>query len=141
MIEFFRILFFSKVLLLTPQPVELFGEIEIRPKEPLVAITRGATIEIDVSSMVKKSGDDGVLELDRRVKEQFPAAAIEALLIAKDEQISLQYEGHFAYSKGKVMLLLETDSGVPVNVEFEKVILTSRIRLESAKVWWRNYKH
>ena len=55
MIEFLRLLFFSNILLVTPQPIELRGEVELKPLAPLVAINEGASIWIDVSSMVNLS--------------------------------------------------------------------------------------
>jgi hypothetical protein len=78
MIEFLRLLFFSNILLVTPQPIELRGEVELKPLAPLVAINEGASIWIDVSSMVKRRREETALDLDLRVKELFPDGAIEA---------------------------------------------------------------
>lgn len=138
---FLRILFFSRVVLLTPMPINLFGEVELNPQEPLTAITRGACIQINVSSIITKSKQIGVLEFERRMEELFPAGSIEAILIGKDTRpLTLFYDGNFAYSKNEVFLTLHADGGVPTDVEFDRIIITSNIELKSVLVSWKNYK-
>ncbi|NOS76177.1 MAG: hypothetical protein HOP36_16895 [Methyloglobulus sp.] len=141
MMTFFRILLFSKVMLLTPEPIDIFGVAEFKLKQPLTAITTGARIEINISSMIEPR-QAGRSELERRIKSEFPVGSIEATLIGKDkQQVRLRYDANYAYSQNEVELTLAADGGVPINIEFEKLIIVSRIKLKSVLVSWRNYKH
>jgi len=140
--EFLRILFFAKVVLLTPVPIDLFGDVELKPRKQLTAITTGASIEIDVSSMITKPQQEGIIEFRRRVAEMFPAGTIEVKLFGKDKrEVVLRYGEGAAFSNDAVFLVLYADDGVPPDVEFERVLLTSRIKLKAVKVAWKNYKH
>ena len=125
---------------MTPQPIELRGEVELKPLAPLVAINEGASIWIDVSSMVKRRREETALDLDLRVKELFPDGAIEAVLVSKALNVPLRYKGHFAYGGDNVKLIVESDGGVPVDVEFNAIVITTSVPLESVSVWWRNYE-
>lgn len=140
--EFLSILFFAKTVLLTPVPIDLYGDLDMRLRTPLTAITSGASIEVSVSSMILIREKEGILEFRRRVKSAFPPGAIEAKLIGNDgREVKLRYEGHFAFSHDAVELALTANSGVPENVEFERVVVTSHIKLESVLVSWKNHKH
>lgn len=140
--EFFLILFFSKTVLLTPNPIMLNGEIQLIPKDPLEAITTGASIQIDVSSMIKQGEDEGFLEFDKRLLESFPAGAINAKLIGNDKtEVMLTYEGASLTNKESTMLSLYSEGGVPTDIEFNKVVVTSNIELKDIKIYWKNFKH
>lgn len=143
MMEFLRILFFAKTVLLTPEPINLLGDVELRPREPLTAITAGASIEIDVSSMITKPRQESVEDFYRRAEAMFPSGAAEAKLLTKDKrEVVLNYDQRgIAFSNDTVFLVLSADGGVPTDIEFEIVRLTSRIELQSVKVTWKNYKH
>jgi hypothetical protein len=139
--EFVLILLFGKTVLLTPAPIDLFGDVQLGPEKPLSAITDGAIIEIDVSSMIKIRAQEGLLDFVARVKRDFPAGTIEAKLISANGQIvRLRNTDSFAMGKDRVMLDLSAEGGVvPTDVKFDKVIVSSSIRLKSVKVMWRNY--
>ena len=65
------ILFFSKMVLLTPSPITLSENwIEIIPEKPLIAITGGAAIYVDVSSITNN------FEIDS-LREKFPKNSIQ----------------------------------------------------------------
>lgn len=136
--EFFLILFFSKVVALTPQPVDILGTLEIRPVEPLKAITSGASIEIEVSHLL---GDvEGIVEREHKIKELFPAWTIKAELhSSRHKPIALHYEGNFAWSNESTWLILSGVPGLPTGVEFDKVVVKSQIRLAGVRVSWKNY--
>jgi hypothetical protein len=141
LMEFLRILFFAKMVLLTPEPIDLHGSVELRPREPLIAITTGASIEVDVSSMITKNPQEGVVEFRRRVNTMLPLGAIEAKLLGSETRaVALRYDGSVAYSENQVMLSLTSDTGVPTGTEFTQVVVMSRVDLKSIKVSWRNYK-
>ena len=141
MIDFIRILLFAKTLLLTPEPIDLFGDVELRPLKPLTAITAGADIEIDVSSMFTKPKEEDVVDFRRRLAETFPTGTIEAKLFGEGGQVEiLSFDGNSAFSDHAVILLLGAKNGVPTDVKFERVLITSRVKLHSVNVSWKNYK-
>ena len=142
MMEFLSILFFAKTVLLTPVPIDLYGDLDMRLRTPLTAITSGASVEVNVSSMISKPEKEGILEFGRRIKSAFPPGTLEAKLIGNDgQEVKLSYEGNYAYSNDAVLLVLTANNGVPKKVEFERVVVTSHIKLKSVLVSWKNFKH
>ncbi len=140
--EFLSILFFAKTVLLTPVPIDLYGDLDMRLRTPLTAITSGASIQVNVSSMISKSEKEGILEFGRRVESAFPPGTIQAKLTGNDgQEVKLSYEGNYAYSSDAVLLTLTANNGVPKNVEFERIIITSHIKLKSVLLSWKNHKH
>jgi hypothetical protein len=140
MIEFLRILFLGKMLLITPQPVDLDGMVEFKLGEPLTAITAGATLEIDVSSMISKRREEPIIDFRRRVDEAFPAGTVEATLFGENVRVEMPYTGNYAYSDAGVTLLLQSKDGVPTGVEFSRLTITSQSTLRSIAVRWRNHQ-
>jgi len=139
--EFLLILLFGKSVLLTPVPVVLHGSMELQPEAPIEAITSGASIQIDVSSIVSWDTKEGILEFRQRLKKQFPPGSIKAELFGDgNKKTTLTYKGNHLFNKDSVMLSLYGDNGVPTDVEFKKVILTSSIELKGVKVLWKNHK-
>lgn len=140
--EFFLILFFAKTISLTPEPVDLIGEMELQPKEPLKAITSGASIQIDVSSTITWGGDEGIVELRQRLAKMFPANSIKAKLIGNSNQeVVFTYKGNHLFNRDSVTLSLYSDNGVPTDMEFRRVIITSNIELKGVYIFWKNHKH
>jgi hypothetical protein len=142
MLEFLRILFFGHVVLITPQPVDLYGTVEFSLEEPVAAITTGATLEVDVSSMIAKPREEPIAAFRQRVDAMFARGAIEATLFgANDVSVHMQYNGNHAYSDTGVTLLLESADDVPTGVEFTRLEVSSQMTLKSVTLSWRNYKH
>lgn len=142
--EFFLVLFLSNIVLLTPEPIDLFGETVLNLTGPLKAITSGAGIEIDVSSIVheEKLWDEDILGLRENLNKRFPVGTVRAILHTKNGRVIELNDGHYAHSKHKVWLLLSASQGVPTGIEFDKVvIITNKVTLKGVKVLWRNYKH
>lgn len=140
--EFFLILFFSKTVLLTPDLINLHGRLELVPDRPIEAITSGASIQIDVSSMVAWDGKEDILIFRKKLSEHFPPGTITAQLIGKDnKEVTLSYQGNHLFNKNNVMLSLYAGNGMPTDIEFTKVIIESNIKLLGIKVIWINYKY
>ena|SRR5688572_25697929 len=140
MLEFLKILFFGKVFLITPQPVDIDGMVEFKLREPVAAITSGATLEIDVSSTILKRRDESITDFRRRVDETFPAGTVVATLFGDSLLVDMAYSGNHAYSDNSVTLLLQSKDGVPTGVEFTRLTITSQSTLKSTLVRWRNYE-
>ena len=140
--EFFLILFFARMVLLTPEPVDLHGQLVLTPAKSLEAITPGASIQIDVSSLIKWGEKEDILAFRKRLEGRFPSGGIGARLIGRDSQeVVLRYEGNHQFNESSVMLSLYADEGVPTNIEFTKVILESDVELKGVRVFWKNYKN
>ncbi len=139
---FFLILFLGKSVLLTPTPVILENTLVLVPKEPISAVTSGASLEIDVSSIVMKSKEERTVEFRARVKKLFPPHTIKANLVQKNgEKIPLIYAGYFSFNNKGTWLSLSSESGVPTGKEFITVEVISKIKIEDVTIHWRNYKH
>lgn len=140
--EFFLILFFAKSILLTPDPVDFRDRIELTPGEPIEAITSGAGIEIDVSSMVSRGPDDDFLVLREKILERFPPGTIRGTLVGSEApDVVLSYQGHSSIGEDEVVLLLNADeSGIPTGVPYSKVIIVSDIELQGISIVWKNHR-
>lgn len=139
--EFFLILFFSKTILLTPEPIDLHGRLELVPDKPIEAITSGAGIQVDVSSMAAWNAKEDILVFRKKLSDIFPPGTINAKLVGKGKGVTLSYQGNHQFNKDNVMLSLYAENGMPTGVEFTKVIIESSIELDGVKVYWKNYKH
>lgn len=139
---FLLILFFSKTLLLTPDSVNFIGELELIPKEPLTAITSGASLQVDVSNFAKGINikEKGIVESRKLLKELIPEGSVNAILYSKDLEVPLNDNG-FTLSNDGATLVLSTKTGVPVDVEFVKVKISSQIQFNDIKIFWKNFKH
>ena len=141
--EFFLILFFSKTILLTPVPVNISGEMVIRPEKLLEAITPGASLEIDVSDFTgrMKMKEMGILEVKEILKEKIPEGSVRATLYgSKGEKVVLNESG-FSITNDGAKLTLFADSGIPTNMAFNKITITSSTELRGVQVYWKNFKH
>lgn len=140
--ELFLILFLGKSVLLTPTPVTLENKVTLIPKEPISAVTAGVSLEIDVSNIVKTSKEEGIIEFRERVKKLFPPHTIKASLVQKNgKEITLFYTGGHLFNDKSTRLALHSQSKVPTDKKFIKVIIKSKIKMEDVMVYWKNYKH
>jgi hypothetical protein len=141
--ELFLILFFSKTVLLTPVPVNISGEVVIRPEKSLEAITPGASLQIDVSDFIgrMKIKEAGIFELEEILNKRIPEGSVTATLHGpQGEKVVLNKSG-ISKAKDIARLSLYADSGIPTNVAFNKIIITSNTELIGVKVYWKNFKH
>jgi len=139
--EFFLILLLGKSVLLTPSPVSLQGTTTLVPDEAISAITPGACLEIDVSGTITKNDEEGINEFRDRIKALYPPSTIEAYLTGSDgEEFLVSYTGGATYNAESTRLSLCSDIGVPTDLEFVKVVISSKITIEKATVRWKNHK-
>lgn len=139
--EFFLTLFFSKFILITPNPVDLdIGVTLIKLKEPLEAITPGASIQIDVTSILKLEASDGVMEAKEKANQLLPRGALSASIGSQDSlKTTLYYDGNILYSNGQVLVSLHNKDGVPVDLEFTSLEINCTVKLTQVEIYWRNY--
>ncbi len=139
--EFFLILLFSKTILLTPDPINLHGRLELVPDKSIRAITSGASVQIDVSSLINKDENEGILAFRKRLLGMFPPKTISAKLLGEDAGVVLQYDGGYSFNKDGVWLGLYAENGIPTDIEFKRVVIESSIKLNGIKILWKNYRH
>ncbi len=134
--EFFAILFFGKVVLLTPNPVTVDDHIDLDLDDPIVAVTTGAGLEIDVSSMIVVTD---ILATRRALRSRFPEDCLRATLFSSDSQVVLSRMGSLI-SDDSALISLSSDSGVPLKTEFSRIELDSCVRMTDVEIYWKNYK-
>lgn len=135
--EFFTILFFGKVVLLTPQPVTFEDHLEIVLNEPIAAVTRGASLQVEVTSMIEVTG---VIETREAVDDRFPEDCVRAILHGSDSQVELWRMGT-RVSNDRVQIGLYSDSGVPIDTEFSRIEVFSCAQMTDVDVYWSNHKN
>ncbi len=142
MIDFFLILFFSKTVLLTPNFVDIsgnMGEYELYLDEPISAITQGASIQVDVWEMLSVNDDKDVIQIRDAISNRFPDGSIEGTLFGDDKEVRVLFRGGVLVSKDSARLVLSSDK-MPTSVDFSKVFVRSSIELERVRIYWKNYK-
>lgn len=140
-IMLFVVIFFGGSVYLTPEPIDLHGRYEIVRVKPIEALTAGASLGIDVSSVIKDYGKgNDVWTLSRRVERLIPPGSVEAVLVGDGVEVVLRYKGHFRYNNTGIWVTLEADEGVPTGVDFTKVVIDSDVELKGVRVIWRNYQ-
>ncbi len=137
--EFLLAIFFSEVVLLTPQPIDVRQQVELRSESTIEAISPGAAIEIEVSNLVGTVS--GISEREKRISELFqPGSLIAELRSEGAAPVVLRYEGSFAWADEGVWLSLVSPEGVPTGVEFESILIKSELLLEDVSIRWRNFR-
>jgi len=139
--SFFKLLFFAKTILLTPAAVDIQCEMVFTPNEPISAITLGATLQIEVSAMIRWTSGESIAEFRDDLNTRFPPGSIHASLIgADDETVMLEFSGGHSFTENSTRLILSAIDGVPTGTDFESVIVTSQIQLDGISVYWQNYR-
>lgn len=141
--EFFLILFFSKWVVLTPQPIDIVNEIVLSPDKPLTAITGGAGVHIDLRDFAPAVGikQTGIKESMRILSEAIPPESVGGyLLTAEGQRISLD-KAFFALENEQAWMVLTASSGIPTGPEFVTLSIRSSVEIRSVLVYWKNYRH
>jgi|GEM_PF-3252785 len=137
--KFFWILLFGSFVTLTEQPIDLVAGVNDVPlRAPISAVTHGASIFVDITSMIPTN--DVTIDLSRRwVERNVSAGCLRAVLQADNTgPVALEFMGSSSFEPGKVFLILASSSGVPVRQDFRRLSLTSCVPLSQIMVYWRN---
>ena len=132
---------FGSFVALTERPVDLVdGSNDVPLRAPISAVTRGASIFVDITSMVPKN--EVTIELSRRwVEKNVSAGCLKAVLESGDsDPVALEFKGSSSFEPGKVYLILASGSGVPIRKDFRKISLTSCVRLNQVMIYWQNHQ-
>lgn len=142
MLDFLIILLFAKIVLLTPEPVNIKANEKyiIKLEKPISAITDGASIQIDITDMFLHNDKADLIELRKLIKKRFPRGSIQVKLMNQNKNITLNYDGMSAINAKNIRLLLNGNDVVKGD-EFDRVDLKSDYQLQKIKIYWKNYQH
>lgn len=133
---FLWMLLFSRVVTLTPVPIDIMELHVIRPSTPLTAINELAVISIDVSHVIpgRDYRANGV-----KARELFPPNTVSVELRRQGgPAVHLSYTDPSIGSDGTVRLTLGSLVGVPTGVAFGEVIIRTQRPLKGVVVKWQN---
>jgi len=135
LINWFKLLFFLKTVLITSSPIALGDEwVVVTPQEPLEAITGGAAIYVDVSKYVDP------LDFEKGEK-RLPVGLVEGELETTSGKTIFLRSAGTSHANDSVRLIVTSGAPIPVGVEFVKVRLKSERPLEGVNVYWKNGSH
>ena len=136
--QLLKAIFLGGTTLIVPTPIEIGPEwVTVTPKEPLTAITPGATLYFDVTSALPSSIN--VTDRLEQGNTLFPKGCAQAQLITKaGKVVSLSSTG-VAVSNTKTFLLLSTDIGVPTDAAFSTVRVCADCGVGRTPVYWKNF--
>ncbi len=136
--QLFKMLFFGGTTLITPVPIEIGTVwVTLTPKEPLTAITSGATLYFDVTPALPSS-----INLVDRLKQGetlFPDSCAQAQLITRVGKVVPLSSVGVAVSNTKTFLVLSADKGVPTDAEFPTVRVRADCGVGRTPVYWKNF--
>jgi len=142
-ITFIKALFFGKVILLTPSPIDVTNEwLEIKLGEPLQAITSGASLDVRFSRKreifvgAKDSND-----FYQIANKAFPNGTITAELIDNSGDKITLFNRIISVSKEHVFYSIVSNEPLPTNRSFAKVRIRSSREIKGVELLWKNYKH
>ena len=132
-----NILIFGGSTILTAEPVDINTKIlTIKPESSIEAITNGASLNIDVSQYIlAEKMTDGFKEIN----EKFPQGCITATLITEHGEKVVLSKSSGRWGGAKKMVNLHAQNGVPTDIEFNKIELSSCKEIKTTKVTWYNY--
>lgn len=135
------IFFFGSFVSLSDRPTDLaVGAHDVPLTRPLSAITSGAALYIDVTSMVPK--DELTIGGVRQwVERSVQPGCLSATLYTDGEaSVPLEFRGGFSFAPNSLHLILPgPDFTVPVRRSFEKLTLTNCVQLRQIRIYWSNH--
>ena len=141
MIEFIKILFLSKFILLTIDPVTIDERFSINTPEPIYAVNYHAEIVIDVTNMLPNVLGLGVVKELDFIKEKFPQGCV-LIELKNSNTVELVVLKKMTYSTSPTNLEIsfKYPKNYKLNKVFDVVIVKPNIKLENVIIGWRNSK-
>lgn len=139
MLEFLKLLFFTKVVLLTPVPVSFDSHYTITPQESINAINPRGHIEIDVTAMIPNGIQSNTNEKLNLLAKSFPENSIKVELIntKTGNTVNLTRVSQ-ATGKEQLLVYVMSYSGVPTDMEFDEIHIKTLVPLSKVSVYWKN---
>ena len=140
--EWLWILLFGSFVSLSDQPMNVAaGAHDVPLKKPLSAITSGAALYIDVTSMVPK--DEMTIDGSRRWVERnvAPGCLKAALQTEGATTVTVEFRGGFSSAPASLHLILSGPGfAVPVRQEFKKLTVSTCMPLRQIRLYWASYR-
>ncbi|WP_440903380.1 hypothetical protein ACMZOO_10965 [Catenovulum sp. SX2] len=141
MIEFLKILFLSKFVLLTPDPVTIQEQYTFTLKEPISAMNYHARLSIDVTGMLNDIKGTGIInELDI-LESRFPQGSVIVYLKESNTGAKLTLnELSYSTSSDSLELSVKYPKDAELDRNYDTVTIYSKVLLEDVLVGWANSK-
>jgi hypothetical protein len=142
MLEFFKILFLAKSVLLTSSFITINDQLLLKLDDSVSAISSGASLEINVSSMFEGVGikELGIIESRKVLKDYFSQGSVEADLIGEDENIVISLDiMSFSLEDAAATLVLSSAAGVPTGVNINRIKIRASVPLNKVTITWKNF--
>ncbi|AZZ95961.1 hypothetical protein [Pseudoalteromonas sp. R3] len=141
MIEFLKILFLSKFVLLTPEPITINGQYEFNLTESIDALNYNARINIDVTAMMGKFLEVDVVEKLDILSEKFPKGSVVVHLIESSagDKVTLKNLG-YSTSENSMDLSLKYPKNAELGKSYDTIIIESNVLLKEVVIGWANSK-
>jgi len=132
-----KILLFGGATVITPNPVDIgLQTIDIQVTENIEAITSGASLYIDIT---REISSDSVFDALNEIDKKYPKGCVGAVLSGKNGDKVLLDTSSGAWSNELVELRLSSQKGVPTDMPFTSIKISSCNEIKSTVVKWRNY--
>ena len=141
-IQFVKILFLAKSILLTPAPIDLDEHwMEIKLKKPLVAITVGAAVEIQFGEGHEYfKGSENIGTTSEMADEFLPDGTFSAELTDTQGSIMILNKRNILLTNHHAIYAITGDSPFPVGVEYTKLRIKSSKPTHGVEIYWKNYR-
>ncbi len=139
MLELLKLIFFTKVLLLTPDPISFEVEQTILIQEPISAINNRGHIEVDVTLMMPGALQGKPNKELNLLSEKFPEGCMTAKLVNSKtgDEVFLSRVSH-ATNEDQLLVYIMSESGVPTDMEFDEIHIQTLVPLNEVSVYWKN---
>ena len=139
---FIKILFLGKAVLLTLEPVSIDEQLLLELDNSVSAITTGATLRINVSSMFDEIGIQklGYIKSLKTLNDYFSQGSVTTELLSEDENITIKLDiMSFSLTNDGADLVLSSSEGIPVDVEFNRIHIMTKVPLYDVTITWKNH--
>lgn len=132
-----KIILFSGSTVITPVPIDIGREpILIEFEKPISAITKGASVNIDVTPHISsQTVSDGFKEIGNT----FPSGCVIATLRSKQGEIITLSKSSGRWGGKKKMLNLSSESGTPTGIKYVDMQISSCVEINNTVITWYNY--
>ncbi|MCG7560023.1 hypothetical protein [Pseudoalteromonas sp. McH1-42] len=141
MIELLKILFLSKFVLLTPEPIPINGQHKFNLTESIDALNYNARINIDVTAMIDEFLGGNVIEKLDVLSEKFPKDSVVVHLIESSagDKITLRSVG-YSTSNNSMDLSFKYPKNAELGKSYDTIIIESNVPLKEVVIGWANSK-
>lgn len=133
--EFIKILFMSKLVVLTPQPVDINNTYQ--QKTSIGAINRGASIIMDLSETGICQPNKNVIEAFKCLEDYFSDYEITVQIASEKGKINLHTRS-FAISNDNLYIYFGNTGDLNSGMKFNELFISSNIEIPNVIIKWSN---